>query len=73
MVKKYVFVTICLILMTFYSKAQNSNGENTTYIKNTGRFRTLELKAHSGGHLYTGKTLTSKLESGYGALEGRFG
>lgn len=39
--------------------------------ENQGRFRTLEIRGHSGGHMYGGETLTSKLESGYGALEAR--
>lgn len=41
-------------------------------IENQGRFRTLEIRGHSGGHMYGGETLTSKLESGYGALEIRY-
>lgn len=40
--------------------------------ENPGRFRTLEIRGHSGGHMYGGETLSSKLESGYGALEVRF-
>ena len=39
---------------------------------NQGRFRTLEIRGHTGGHMYGGETLTSKLESGYGALEVRY-
>lgn len=39
---------------------------------NEGRFRTLEIRGHSGGHMYSGNTLTSKLESGYGAVEVRY-
>lgn len=33
------------------------------------RFKTLEVRAHTGGHLYTGQSLASELESGYGAFE----
>lgn len=40
--------------------------------ENQGRFRTLEIRGHTGGHMYGGETLTSKLESGYGALEVRY-
>ncbi len=39
---------------------------------NEGRYRTLEIRGHSGGHMYSGNTLTSKLESGYGAVEVRY-
>ncbi len=73
MAKAYKFMTSCVFLMTLWATAQDSNTNNTSDHENTGRFRTLEFKVHSGAHLYTGKTLTSKLESGYGALEGRFG
>ena len=53
-------------------------GQDPLYTKsgapeeNQGRFRTLEVRGHSGGHMYGGETLTSKLESGYGALEVRY-
>ncbi len=66
-------MTGCVFLMTLWATAQNSNTNNTSGSENTGRFRTLQLAVHSGAHLYSGKTLTSKIESGYGAIEGRFG
>ena len=53
-------------------------GQNPLYtrsgdpVENQGRFRTLEIRGHTGGHMYGGETLTSKLEDGYGGLEVRF-
>ncbi|UCE70017.1 MAG: acyloxyacyl hydrolase [Flavobacteriaceae bacterium] len=40
--------------------------------ENQGRYRTLEIRGHTGGHMYGGETLTSKLENGYGGLEVRY-
>ena len=48
-----------------YRKVGNSD-------ENQGRFRNIELKGHTGTHLYSGNTLTTKLSSGYGALEFRY-
>ncbi|MEL4308802.1 acyloxyacyl hydrolase [Joostella sp. CR20] len=42
-------------------------------IENFGRFRTVEIKGHAGMHLYTGETLTDFVQSGFGAIEARFG
>ncbi|MGI9532941.1 acyloxyacyl hydrolase, partial [Lutimonas sp.] len=41
--------------------------------ENYGRFRYIELKGHSGYHLYTGEVLDDALNDGYGAAELRFG
>lgn len=41
--------------------------------ENYGRFRYIELKGHSGYHLYTGEILDDVLNDGYGALELRYG
>ncbi len=37
------------------------------------QFRFLEIKGHSGNHYYSGNTLTDELESGYRAIEVRYG
>ena len=47
-------------------------GQERQIPDNEGRFRTVEVRYHAGGHLYSGETLNSKVESGYGALEARF-
>ncbi|MDM9630295.1 acyloxyacyl hydrolase [Robiginitalea aurantiaca] len=63
-------LTFCAAIGLF---AQNPLYTKTgTESDNQGRFRTLEVRGHTGGHMYGGETLTSKLESGYGALEVRF-
>lgn len=40
---------------------------------NYGRFRYIELRGHTGYHLYTGELLDDVLNDGYGALEFRYG
>lgn len=41
--------------------------------ESTRQFKILEIKGHSGSHLYTGKKLKEALENGYGAVEVRYG
>lgn len=41
--------------------------------KNYGRFRFIEIKGHSGYHLYTGELLNDAVNQGYGAVEFRYG
>lgn len=36
-------------------------------------YRIFEIKLHGGNHLYTGRSLESLLENGYGAIEVRYG
>jgi len=36
------------------------------------RFKSIEIRGHSGSHFYSGKTLTTELDAGYGALEFRY-
>ncbi|WP_132435418.1 acyloxyacyl hydrolase [Natronoflexus pectinivorans] len=36
-------------------------------------FRFLEIRGHSGNHLYTGESLSEALSNGYGALQVRYG
>ena len=42
-------------------------------IPNYGRFRILEIKGHTGYHLYNGTTLDETVDGGYGAIEARYG
>jgi hypothetical protein len=37
-----------------------------------GKYRFIEIKGHSGNHLYTGEQLNNTLDNGYGAVEVRF-
>ncbi len=41
--------------------------------KNYGRFRYIEVKGHTGYHLYTGELLSDAVENGYNSLEIRYG
>ena len=40
-------------------------------IENFGRFRYIEIKGHTGYHLYNGTTLDKTVDGGYGAIEAR--
>lgn len=40
--------------------------------KSDGRFRTIQISGHSGGHLYGGETLDEETISTYGAMEIRY-
>ncbi len=69
---KFFFVPVLVCL------AASLQAQNPLYTlsgnpsENQGRFRTLEIRAHTGSHMYGGESLTPKLESGYGALEVRY-
>ncbi|MDO6473738.1 acyloxyacyl hydrolase [Maribacter sp. 1_MG-2023] len=41
--------------------------------ENFGRFKYIELKGHSGMHIYTGGGLTDEIDSGYSSFDLRFG
>ena len=41
-------------------------------IPNYGRFHTIEVKGHTGYHLYNGTTLNETVDGGYGAVEARY-
>ena len=41
--------------------------------KNFGRFRHIEVKGHTGYHLYAGELLNESVNNGYGAVELRYG
>ncbi len=56
-------IFILCIMATLKMKAQEMND----------KFRSLELKLHSGFHIYSGKSLNDALDNGYGAVEIRLG
>jgi hypothetical protein len=37
-----------------------------------GKYRFIDIKLHSGMHLYSGQSLTTELQNGYGSLELRY-
>ncbi|MFD1315116.1 acyloxyacyl hydrolase [Namhaeicola litoreus] len=65
------FVVIFSFL--FYSFASLNAQTNSDDRDWAGRFRYLEIKGHTGGHLYTGNALADVLANGYGAIEVRYG
>jgi hypothetical protein len=56
----FCVILICLPLFIFGQEQQE------------GRFRTLQFRGHSGGHLYGGDGLDEETLAGYGALEIRY-
>lgn len=70
--KKFKLLLILTIASLFICNGQDAPKEDAQEQLNEGRFRILQISGHTGGHLYTGQTLTNKL-SGYGGLTGRFG
>lgn len=61
----------CLL---FSAQAQKNSipFEQVKDIENYGRFRYLEVRGHTGYHLYNGTTLDKTVEGGYGAVEARY-
>ena len=66
-----------MIIFTSVSSMQGQKKsisyEEVKGVKNFGRFRYLEVKGHTGYHLYTGETLEGLVNDGYGSLEFRVG
>lgn len=66
---KYLILFLVVLCYHVSLTAQNVSIERN----GQGRFRYLEIKGHTGGHLYTGNSLEEALENGYGAMEIRYG
>lgn len=67
-----------LVLLIFVFATVNGQRDTISFkevkdIKNYGRFRYIEIKGHSGYHLYSGELLDEEISSGYGAIEIRYG
>lgn len=64
-----------LVLIGQYTAAQKDSipYQDVKNEANFGRFRFVEIKGHSGIHIYTGNRLNQEIESGYGAVEVRLG
>ena len=54
--------------MNYLTKAQTGV---EPFEKDYGKFKFLDIKVHSGIHLYTGESLEEELDNGYKALEVR--
>jgi len=65
------------VIFTSFSAVQAQKDtisfEEVKDIKSYGRFRYMEVKGHTGYHLYTGELLNNTVNNGYGALEFRYG
>ncbi|MCA0932690.1 acyloxyacyl hydrolase [Lutimonas saemankumensis] len=74
------FSTIALFLFLLsgffidvYAQSDTINFEDVKDVKNFGRFRYIEVKGHTGYHLYAGELLNESVNQGYGAIEVRYG
>jgi len=63
---------IGLFAISAYAQKKLVSFEEVKTIDNYGRFRYIEVKGHSGYHLYNGTALTEAVKSGYGAVEVRY-
>jgi len=78
--KKLFSVNYCLFALISFICVFNTYGQKKTISfeevkdeKNYGRFRYIDIKGHTGYHLYTGELLNDAIEDGYGSLEIRLG
>lgn len=64
----------CGLCLLFSAQAQKKSisFDEVKDIENYGRFRYLEVRGHTGYHLYNGTTLDKTVEGGYGAVEARY-
>lgn len=76
---KVLFFVVYLLNFTLYSQNDKAKPkkaqleyEEVKDSLNYGRFRYLEIKGHTGYHLYNGTTLEETVDGGYGSVEARF-
>lgn len=68
-----LLILLILFCSDLYAQRDTISFEEVKDIKNYGRFRYIEIKGHSGYHLYSGELLDEEISSGYGAVEIRYG
>jgi len=68
-------LTLVLSMSTYqtYGQKKTISFDEVKDEKNYGRFRYIEVRGHTGYHLYTGELLDDALNDGYGAVEFRYG
>jgi len=78
--KNNISVNLFLLALISFINVYQTYGQKKTISfeevkdeKNYGRFRYIEVKGHTGYHLYTGELLNDAIEDGYGSLVIRFG
>lgn len=69
----YLLILLIFSLSPLLAQKNSISFEEVKDIENYGRFRYLEVKGHTGYHLYTGELLNESVNNGYGALEFRYG
>jgi hypothetical protein len=63
---RYKYILLFIFFVCGYNVSSQSKSSYSDY-------RFLEFRGHSGAHLYTGEELKDALESGYGAVEVKYG
>ena len=69
--RKYTSLHLVLITLTLFTFILSSSESRAQQVQN--KFRNLEIKLHSGFHIYSGDKLHEALDNGYGAVEIRLG
>ncbi len=73
-VLKGIFLVLLLLqAVDSIGQKRNYSYDEVKYDKGFGRFRYLEIKGHTGYHLYNGGPLKESIEGGYGAVQARYG
>ncbi len=67
------FIVCIISVSSLYAQRDTISFEDVKDIKNYGRFRYMEVRGHTGYHLYSGELLNEEVSNGYGALEFRYG
>lgn len=64
---------LSLLSLTVTAQEGSIDYQSVKDQENYGRFRVIEVRGHTGMHLYGGEGLDDELDSGYGAFEVRYG
>ncbi len=69
----FCFFVIFTCVSSIHGQQKSISYEEIKDVKNYGRFRYIEVKGHTGYHLYTGELLNDEVSEGYGSIELRYG
>ena len=67
------FLVICGCISSIHAQRDTISFDAVKDVENYGRFRFIEVRGHTGYHLYAGELLNEAVNDGYGALEVRYG
>jgi len=73
MSKISLLLALFLIAFQFGNAQSKINFDDVKDDDNFGRFRYIDIKGHSGIHIYSGESLGDAVSSGYGSFEARYG